>query len=82
MAGVWRYLLSLLYLGFGNSLGREGPIAHMSSSISSALGRWGFRDRQRARSMVPVGMGAGLAAAFNAPLSAITFVFEQLMDNF
>ena len=82
MAGVWRFLLGIIYLGFGNSLGREGPVAHMCSSFGSALGRWGFRDKRRARSMMPVGMGAGLAAAFNAPLSAITFVFEQLMDNF
>ena len=31
--------------------------------------------------MVPVGMGAGISAAFNAPISAITFVFEELFDN-
>ncbi|MEM9236041.1 MAG: chloride channel protein, partial [Verrucomicrobiota bacterium] len=33
-------------------------------------------------SMAPVGMAAGIAAAFNAPLSALTFVFEELLDNF
>ena len=32
--------------------------------------------------MVPVGMGAGIAAAFNAPMSAITFVFEELLGDF
>lgn len=82
MAAIWRFLLGALYIGLGNSLGREGPTAHMSSSIASALGRWAFRDGQRSRAMVPVGMAAGIAAAFNAPLAAITFVFEELLDNF
>ena len=82
LTGVWRFVLGILFLGFGNSLGREGPIAHISASISSTLGRWGFRDKMRSRAMLPVGMAAGIAAAFNAPLAAITFVFEQLLDNF
>jgi len=79
---VWRFILGSLYIGLGNSLGREGPTAHMSSAIASRLGRWAFRDTRRARAMVPVGMAAGIAAAFNAPLAAITFVFEELLDNF
>ncbi|MDA1005571.1 MAG: chloride channel protein [Verrucomicrobia bacterium] len=82
MAAVWRFVLGALYIGFGNALGREGPTAHMSSAIASSLGRWAFRDGQRSRAMVPVGMAAGFAAAFNAPLAAITFVFEELLDNF
>lgn len=82
MAAVWRFLLGTLYIGLGNSLGREGPTAHMSSAIASSLGRWAFRDGRRSRAMVPVGMAAGVAAAFNAPLAAITFVFEELLDNF
>lgn len=82
MAAVWRFLLGTLYIGFGNALGREGPTAHMSSAIASSFGRWAFRDGRRSRAMVPVGMAAGIAAAFNAPLAAITFVFEELLDNF
>ena len=81
-AAVWRFVLGTLYIGLGNSLGREGPTAHMSSAIASKLGRWAFRDGRRSRAMVPVGMAAGIGAAFNAPLAAITFVFEELLDNF
>jgi len=80
--GVWRFILGSLYVGLGNSLGREGPTVHLSAAISSRVGRWGFRDPARIQSMLPVGMAAGIAAAFNAPLSALTFVFEELLDNF
>ena len=81
-AAIWRFILGTLYIGLGNSLGREGPTAHMSSAIASKIGRWAFRDGRRSRAMVPVGMAAGIGAAFNAPLAAITFVFEELLDNF
>lgn len=82
MTGFWRFVLSSIYCGLGNSLGREGPTVHMSTAISSRLGRWLFKDKNRVCAALPVGMAAGIAAAFNAPLSAITFVFEELLDNF
>lgn len=81
-AGIWRFCLGILYVGMGNSLGREGPTVHASAAVASRLGRWVFRDPARVQSMLPVGMAAGIAAAFNAPLSALTFVFEELLDNF
>ncbi len=81
-AGIWRFILGSLYVGLGNSLGREGPTVHVSAAISSRIGRWAFHDPARVQSMLPVGMAAGIAAAFNAPLSALTFVFEELLDNF
>ena len=80
--GILRLVLGSLYIGLGNSLGREGPTVHISAAISSRLGRWAFQDATRVQSMMPVGMAAGIAAAFNAPLSALTFVFEELLDNF
>ena len=80
--GLARLALASFYIGLGNSLGREGPTVHISAAIASRLGRWGFRDAARIQSMMPVGVAAGIAAAFNAPLSALTFVFEELLDNF
>lgn len=80
--GLWRVLLGTIYVGLGNALGREGPIVHASSAVASRLGRFFFKDPERVRAMIPVGMAAGIGAAFNAPLSAITFVFEELLDNF
>lgn len=82
ITGLLRFILGSLYVGLGNSLGREGPTVHVCAAISSRIGRWAFNDPARVQSMLPVGMAAGIAAAFNAPLSALTFVFEELLDNF
>ena len=82
ITALWRFILTTIYCGLGNSLGREGPTIHMATAISSKLSRIIFISQSRIQSSVPVGMAAGIAAAFNAPLSAITFVFEELLDNF
>lgn len=77
----WRFIAGTISVGFGNSLGREGPTVHICSAVSSKLGRLFGLSKQRTQAMIPVGMGAGISAAFNAPLAAITFVFEELFDN-
>jgi CIC family chloride channel protein len=77
----WRFIIGPISVGFGNSLGREGPTVHICSAVSSKLGRLFGLGKLRVQAMVPVGMGAGISAAFNAPISAITFVFEELFDN-
>ena len=78
----WRFIIGTISVAFGNSLGREGPTVHICSAVSSKIGRMFGLGKLRVQAMVPVGMGAGISAAFNAPISAITFVFEELLDNF
>lgn len=78
----WRFITGTLSVAFGNSLGREGPTVHICSAVASKLGRLFGLGKLRVQAMVPVGMGAGISAAFNAPIAAITFVFEELLHNF
>jgi len=77
----WRFIIGTISVGMGNSLGREGPTVHICSAVSSKLGRLFGLGKLRVQAMIPVGMGAGISAAFNAPISAITFVFEELFDH-
>ncbi len=78
----WRFIIGTISVAFGNSLGREGPTVHICSAVSSKIGRIFGLGKLRVQAMVPVGMGAGISAAFNAPVAAITFVFEELLDDF
>lgn len=78
----FRFVAGTLFVGLGNSLGREGPTVHICSAIASKIGQWAGLAKSSVRAMVPVGMGAGIASAFNTPIAAIFFVFEELLDDF
>lgn len=72
----------VLALGSGMALGREGPTVQMGGAVGDAIGRWlnvSTRDRLV---LIASGAGAGLAAAFNAPLSGLVFVLEEVQRDF
>ncbi|MFH0975748.1 MAG: chloride channel protein [Spirochaetota bacterium] len=76
-----KFVAGVLSIGGGNSLGREGPSVYIGSGISSGLdGLLGASFRQR-RSATLIGASAGLAAAFNTPIAAITFVIEEILGD-
>lgn len=84
----WRRVLpvkffgGLLSIGSGMVMGREGPTIHMGSALGGLIAER-FRLRpDRARTLVAAGAGAGLAAAFNAPLAGIIFVTEEMRSEF
>ena len=80
--GIFRFIIGSISVGMGNSLGREGPTVHICASVASKIGQSMGLAKARIRAMIPVGMGAGIAAAFNTPLAAIFFVFEELLGDF
>lgn len=76
-----KFIAGVLSIGGGNSLGREGPSVYLGSGIASNLkGVFGAAPNQR-RSASLIGASAGLAAAFNTPIAAITFVIEEIVGD-
>jgi len=78
---VGKFVLCVLQIGSGASLGVEGPTVHICSGVSSFLARVGRLSPKNCRRMTSVGMAAGIAAAFNAPIAAVTFTLEELIGN-
>ncbi len=78
---VGKLALSTLQIGSGASLGREGPTVQICAGLGSALGRLFALSRRSMRRLVPVGAAAGIAAAFNAPIAAVTFVLEEIVGD-
>lgn len=78
---VGKFLLSALAIGSGHSLGPEDPSLQIGAGVASLISRRFGLSRARLRVFAPVGAAAGLAAAFNAPISAILFVIEEVIGN-
>jgi chloride channel protein, CIC family len=68
-------------IGGGCSLGREGPTVHIAGALASNIAGWLGIAKQGRRPALLSGAAAGLAAAFNTPLSAITFVLEEIIED-
>jgi CIC family chloride channel protein len=78
---VGKFLCCALAIGSGQSLGPEDPSLQIGASLASALGRRLELSREKLRLLAPVGAAAGLAAAFNAPVSAVLFVIEEVIGR-
>jgi CIC family chloride channel protein len=78
---VGKFLTCSIAIGGGHSLGPEDPSLHMGAGIASVLGRRLKLSRDKLRLIAPVGAAAGLAAAFNAPISAVMFVIEEVLGT-
>lgn len=80
-AVIVKFIGGALALAGGASLGREGPTVFITGGLSSNVaGLLGVPYRRR-RHSVASGAAAGLAAAFNTPLAAISFVLEELLGD-
>ncbi|MBS2018362.1 MAG: chloride channel protein [Deltaproteobacteria bacterium] len=78
---VAKFFLSTMQIGSGASLGREGPTVQICAGIATALGRLARVSPQAQRRLLPVGVAAGVAAAFNAPIAAVTFTIEEIVGK-
>jgi chloride channel protein, CIC family len=78
---VGKFVLCAIQLGSGASLGVEGPTVQICAGVSSFLSRMARLSPAYQRRMTSVGMAAGIAAAFNAPIAAITFTLEELIGS-
>jgi CIC family chloride channel protein len=78
---IGKFITSALAIGAGHSLGPEDPSLQIGAGVASMIARRLRLSRQRLRMFAPIGAAAGLAAAFNAPISAILFVIEEVIGN-
>jgi len=78
---IGKFILGIVQIGSGASLGREGPTVQICAGISNWLARISSLSRQSQRRMAVVGVAAAIAAAFNAPIAAVTFTLEEVIGD-
>lgn len=83
----WRVILAKFIGGTtcilgGLSLGREGPSIQLGAMAAKGFSRFRKYDKTKEIGLLSCGAGAGLAAAFNAPLAGIMFVLEEIHHTF
>ena len=76
-----KFVAGVISIGGGTSLGREGPSVQLGGAIASNLAGLAGEAKQNRRAAAAAGAAAGLAAAFNAPLAATTFVLEEIIGD-
>jgi CIC family chloride channel protein len=76
-----RSLSSLLTISSGGSIGREGSMVQLSAMIASRVGQLARAPVPRLRLLVACGGAAGIAAAYNAPISGSLFVSEIVLGS-
>lgn len=68
-------------LGSGFFMGREGPTVQLGAAVAAPISKLFPTTAEHRRQLIAAGAGAGLTAAFNAPLAGVTFVLEELLKE-
>jgi chloride channel protein, CIC family len=81
-SAVVKFLSSLVTIGSGGSIGREGGITQLSATLASKWGQFARWHPYRLRLLVGCGAASGIAAAYNAPISGAVFAALIVLGNF
>lgn len=78
---VVKSLSALFTIASGGSIGREGPLVQLAAMVASLAGRLQRWTTPRLRLLVACGAAAGIASAYNAPISGSVFVAEIVLGS-
>jgi CIC family chloride channel protein len=73
---------SMLSLGMGASVGREGPAVHLGATLGAAVAKTFRFGRGVSRTLLGCGAAAAVAASFNAPIAGALFAHEVVVGHY
>jgi len=74
-------LASSICIGSGGSVGREGPIVQIGSTVGSILGQRLLLSQEWIKTLVACGAAGGISATFNAPIAGVFFAHEVILGR-
>ncbi|HSG48516.1 MAG TPA: chloride channel protein, partial [Longimicrobiales bacterium] len=75
-------ITSAISIGSGGSVGREGPIVQIGSTLGSAVAQLVGMGSQEMRILVAAGAAGAIGATFNAPIAGVIFALEVILGSF
>lgn len=75
-------LSSAIAIGTGGPFGAEGPIIATGGALGSLVGQLLHTTADERKTLLAAGAGAGMAATFGAPVSAVLLTIELLLFEF
>ncbi len=69
-------ITSMFTVGFGGSVGLEGPTVSTGSAIGSNLARWMHLNYKSRTLLISCATAAAISSIFNAPIAGIIFTIE------
>ena len=78
---IGRAVLSIVTVGLGSSLGREGAPQTFGAAVATKFAEWASLPMWQRRLLVACGAGAGFAAVYNVPLGGAVFALEVLLGS-
>ena len=79
---VAKAVSSAISIGSGGSVGREGPIVQIGSSLGSAVGQAAGMGAEEVKLLVAAGAAGAIGATFNAPIAGVLFALEVILGSF
>ncbi|HHL21122.1 MAG TPA: chloride channel protein [Aliiroseovarius sp.] len=81
-AGLGSALASFLTLSAGGSSGREGPVVHLASVLSTWIANRIHANAITARELMGCAVAAAVSASFNAPIAGAIFALEVVLRHY
>lgn len=80
--GLVSAVTSIISVGSGASVGREGPAVHLGASLAGFVARRLHLSRSLARTLLGCGVAAAVSASFNAPIAGALFATEVVVGQY
>ena len=82
LTGLKVALINACSIGFGASVGREGPAVHLGAAFGGWLSTTLHLTRSVSRTLLGCGAAAAVAASFNAPIAGALFASEVVIGHY
>lgn len=73
---------TIVSLGSGASMGREGPAVHLGATLASAISKRLRLNPASGRILLGCGVAAAVSASFNAPIAGVFFALEIVIGHY